>query len=177
MGLLDRRSGAMRAIELDHAMIHDGYSYYYHDVFTLGSAASQNFLLTTPSVTTSGKAIHFGLDIRGVGITTVEVFESSDRTGTTAQTVLNRNRLFDNPAETLLHKGTSGGTTDGTRIFWKQEGHSQGTTRTSAAPGTAQEVVLKSVTKYLIRVTSGNADNRVSFELDWYELPLANISQ
>jgi hypothetical protein len=177
MGLLDRRSGAMRSIELDHAMIHDGYSYYYHDVFTLASAGTQVFLFTTPSVTTSGRAIHFGLDIEGVGITTVEIYEASDRVGTTLQTIFNRNRLFDEPALCTIHKGVSGGSTDGTRIYWKQLGYSQGTTRILSAPGDSKERVLKSETKYLIRVTSGNADNRVSFELDWYELPLANISQ
>jgi hypothetical protein len=161
---VDAATHVIKTIDYAHSEVHGGSSFYYHDVIALGNGASQDYLLTVPN---TAKWPHFGLSIDGndAGVT-VEIYEATDRTGTTLQTVFNRNRNSTVAATTTVHKGQSGGTTDGTRIYWKRAG----TRNISSSAGTAEERILKRNTKYIVRVTNlSTSTNNVSTVLRWYE--------
>lgn len=158
----DPTSGSIVASSYEHYEIHSGNAFYCHDVINLGSAATQDFLITTPNTT---KWAHFEYQSSGTGGYSLELFEGADRTGTTLLTMVNRNRNSLTTATTTLHRGTSGGTTDGTRIGWKRSGSNT----LSGSSENRAERVLKQATKYIFRVTSHDASNYISLNFGWYE--------
>lgn len=153
-------------IDFSHFEIHEGDSYWFHEVVTLGSGATQDYLLTVPDTT---KWPHFGYQVEASFGVTVELYEGADRTGTSAQTTYNRQRNSGNTAGLTIHKGTSGGTTDGTKIVWRKSGTGTAGGKLAGFVGSGSERVLKQNTKYVLRLTSAAASNDVSLELDWYE--------
>jgi hypothetical protein len=171
-------SGAVRGVSMDesshglviidhvHHEIHAGDAYRYNDPITLASAATQDYLLT---VADTAKNPHFTFSVDGTAITTIEVFESSDRTGTTLQTTFNADRNSANTAGMTIHKGTSGGTTDGTSIFEYSSGTASGSSKLDGVAAYDSERILKRNTKYIIRVTSGTNGNLVNTRMEWYE--------
>ena len=155
-------------IDLPHHQIHEGESWSFTEVITLGSAAVQDYLITIPA----GVYPHFGYAIEASFGITVELFEGTNKTQSASALVMqNRNRskqLTVTPLATI-HKGTNAGTTDGTRILHKKSG--TGTTQGKAAgqSADARERILNAATSYLFRITSAAASNDVSVEFDWYE--------
>jgi len=162
---LDDATQAIITVPYEHHEAHEGESFYYHDVIALGNAGVQNYLITTPNTTRWG---HFGYqvefcDARGI----LEVYESAVRTGTTAQTILNRNRNSATTATITVHKDYSGGSSDGSRIVWKSVCANR---NLSASVGSGLERILKQNTKYIFRLTNTSATtNNANVELDWYE--------
>ena len=154
------------AISFEHFELHEGDSFHFSEVITLGSAATQNYLLTVADTT---KWPHFSYYIEGSYGVTVELYEGADRAGTAAQTAYDRNRNTDNTPGMTIHKGTSGGTTDGTRIVWLKSGTGTAGGRQSGTSGEATERILKQNTKYLFRITSAAASNDITVAFNWYE--------
>jgi len=156
------------SIDSDHHHIHEAVHYFYSDCVTLGLAGTQDYMLTVPDDATNRKHVTFS--VVGSGALTLALLEGGDRVGTTLQTTYNNDRDSENVATMLLHKDTSGGTVDGTDIHPdcgganKQEGVSERN----------NEIILKTNTKYIIRVTSGVASNVISVHLDWYEKEVMN---
>lgn len=162
---LDNVGPWLVTIDGPHHEIHEGESFYYHDVVTLGSNGTQDYLITVPA----GVYPHWGYSIEGIYGVTIEMFEGADRDGTALQTVFGRNRAHSNIPDMTVHKGDSGGTTDGTRIVWKKSGSGAAQGRISGASNDYRERILAPATKYVFRVTSHAASNDVSIEFDWYE--------
>lgn len=163
---IDTTAQAVMTIDNHHHEIHEGDAYFYYDSVTLGSAATQDYLLTTPN---TAKWAHMVFSVDGTAVTTCRLYEASDRTGTTLQTVWNNNRNSVNTAAVTVRKGTSGGTTDGTLMKTYSSGTSQGSTKTPTHLGFGSEIILKQNTKYILRVTSGTAGNLCNVVLNWYE--------
>lgn len=163
---VDRATNSLQVIDYPHHEIHAGDHYFYKDCFTLASAGTQDFLITTPNTT---KWTHLSFEIDSSAITAVDLYEGADRTGTTLQTIKNNNRNSTNTSGDTLHKGTSAGTTDGTKIWCHKSGSSVGASRTGVSSSQDSEIILKQNTKYLMRATSGTADNLVNISLSWYE--------
>jgi hypothetical protein len=163
--LVDNYSGEIVHMEHDHHEIHDGTTFRYADAVTLGSGASQDYLITTPNTT---KWTHFTFEADGTAVTTFTLFEASDKTGTTPQSVWNANRNSTTTASTTVHKGTSGGTTDGTALMVYSSG-AAGAARNASSVSHDTEIMLKQNTKYIFRVTSGTAGNLCNVFLNWYE--------
>jgi len=163
---LDATTHTMQTIDYEHHEIHAGSHFFYTDKVTLGSAGTQVYLITTPNTT---KWAHIIMQITGSAITTVDIYEGADRTGTTAQTVFNSNRNSLTAATTTVHKDVSGGTTDGTLMWTRSSGAATQQSRTGMEAGRNAEKILKQATKYLIRITSGTASNLTNIQLDWYE--------
>jgi hypothetical protein len=162
---LDSMTGALETIDYVHHEVHAGSSFRYYDVIALGNGASQAYLITVPDTTKWPHLFYFveGLD---AGVT-VTLTEGADRTGTTAQTPLNRNRNSLTAATTLVHKGYSGGTTDGATTVVNRR---LGQNRTAGSAGTNIEIILKRNTKYVFTVTNlSTSTNNVQIILDWYE--------
>lgn len=164
---IDAVTHTLQTIDYPHHEIHQGTHYFYTDCITLASAGTQDYLLTTPN-TTAWSHLSFSFD--GSAITALDVYEGTDKTGTTAQTIVNNNRNSVNTSGNTLHKGTSGGTTDGTKIWCHKAGSSTGAASASGASSSqSSEIILKQNTKYIFRLTSGTNDNLVNLILGFYE--------
>jgi hypothetical protein len=163
---LDRITRALNVIDYAHHEIHAGSHFLYTDAITLGAAATQDYLITVPD-TTKWPHIIFILD--GSAITQFDLYEDTDKNGTTLQTVGNSNRNSANVAGVTVHKGTEGGSTDGTLIHTYKGGSATNQARGNAGTRNDEELILKQNTKYILRATSGTAGNLVNVNLSWYE--------
>jgi hypothetical protein len=161
----DDISGALVTIDFAHHEAHEGHSFYYNDVIALGNGATQDYILQVPDVQAWP---HFGFSVNfndGAGI--IELYESTDRIGTTPQTVINRERNGGDGNNMLVYKDQSGGSTDGTRILWQRGGSGK---TAGAVLGSSEEIILKQNTWYLLRVTNAtNSTNNTTVIVEWYE--------
>jgi hypothetical protein len=162
----DSATKAIMVVDYPHHEIHSGSHFMYTDCVTLASAATQDYLLTTPNTT---KWSHLSFEFSGSAITALDVYEGTDKSGTTPQTIFNNNRNSATTSVNTLHKGTSGGTTDGTKIWCQKSGSATNQSLGGASSKQDTEIVLKQNTKYIFRLTSGTADNLVNLILGWYE--------
>jgi len=162
----DSATRAVKTIDYAHHEIHSGSHYLYTDAVTLNSEGVQDYFITTPDTT---KWAHMFFVMDGSAITQFQLFEASDKTGTTLQTVGNSNRNSANTAGVTVHKGTSDGTTDGTQIHIYKGGSSTRESHSGAGSRNDEEIILKQNTKYILRVTSGTNANLVNVMLGWYE--------
>lgn len=165
--IFDSVHKAIVVSQIEHKEIHEGNSFSYRDVITLGAAGVQDYLITTPNTTTWA---HFGYEFEGQSEVLLDFYEGTDKSGVALQSnVFDRNRNTHNAATTTIHKGTSGGTVDGTLILSRVSGSATGAGKGGAQVGEGQERVLKQNTKYIFRLTSAGASNKISLRLSWYE--------
>ena len=162
----DNSTYVLEVIDYAHHEVHAGSHFMYTDAVTLASAGTQDYLITTPNTTTWA---HMTFALDGSAITQWQLYEGADKDGTTPQTVGNNNRNSATAATTTVHKGTSGGTTDGTLLWLYKGGSATQQSRSGTDSGNTQEIILKQNTKYILRVTSGTADNLTNVKLEWYE--------
>ena len=163
---LDKATNTIQSIDYEHHEIHAGSHFYYTDSVELNSAAVQDYLITTPDTT---KWPHLVFMATGSAITTVQIYEGTDKSGTTPQTVFNSDRNNLTAPTVTIHKGTSGGSTDGSLIWQKKSGAATQQSRSGMEASRSAEKILKQNTKYIIRVTSGTNANLTNLQLDWYE--------
>lgn len=163
---IDDMSHGMIQINHEHHEIHAGDAFRYSDPTTLASGVSQDYLLTVANTT---KWPHFTFSVDGTAVTTVEVFRATDKIGTTLQSVNNANENSATLAGMTMHKGVSGGTTDGVSIFKHSSGTATGSSKSEGVGLYATERVLRQNTKYLVRITSGTNGNMINFHAEWYE--------
>jgi hypothetical protein len=156
----------MQVIDYEHHEIHAGSHFFYTDSVELASAGVQDYMITTPDTT---KWAHMTFSATGSAITTVQLYEAGDRTGTTAQTLRNSDRNSLTASTLVLHKGQSGGATDGTLIWQMKSGSATAQSRSGLTALRSAEIILKRNTKYILRVTSGTAANLTNLQLEWYE--------
>jgi len=162
----DSATHTLQAIDYAHHEVHAGSHFMYSDAVELASGAAQYYLITTPDTT---KWAHIGYELGGSVITQFEIYEGTDKTGTSLQTVFNNDRNSGKTATTTIHKGVSGGTTDGALIHLHKGGSSTGSTREGVSSGSGEEIILKQNTKYILRITSGTNGNLTNVILEWYE--------
>ena len=159
-------SQAVPTITTPHHFIHKGEVFRYRDSVTLGSGSSQDYLLTAPATPWP----HLNMVADGTAVTSFMLYEATDKTGTTLQTAYNANRNSANTPLMTIHKGTTGGTTDGTQLFIYASGTAtSGSSRSPSDVEFAGEWILKASTKYIIRITSGTSGNLCNIVLEWYE--------
>lgn len=164
--LIDVITHKLIAIDEVHNEIHDGDTFRYFDAVTINSGSSQDYLITTPN---TKKWAHFLFLVDGTAITTISLYEATDKTGTTGQTIFNANRNSSTTATVTVDKGTSGGTTDGTLLFTYSSGTATGSVGKTGADTHNDEWILKQNTKYILRIASGTAGNLCNLSLSWYE--------
>lgn len=163
---VDATTHTIQIIDYAHHEIHAGSHFFYTDSVELGSGATQVYLITTPD---TAKWAHLTFSATGSAITTVDLYEGADRVGDAAQTVFNNNRNSATTATVVVHKGITGGTTDGTKIYTIKSGASAGASRSPSVAQRENEIILDQNTKYLLRITSGTAANLTNLQLEWYE--------
>lgn len=159
---IDGVTGTLQAIEFEHHEIHDGDHFFYSDCIALASSATQDYMLTVPN---DNVRKHFTFGVTGSGSITIAFFEGTDKTGTTAQTIYNNDRDSTTTPGLTVHKGTSGGSTDGTDIH----PDCGGANKQTGVIERQKEIILKTNTKYIMRITSGSANNNIATHFDWYE--------
>jgi hypothetical protein len=161
---IDFYSQAVPVIEESHDRIHYGEMFFYSDSVTLGAGVSQDYMITVGT-----KNAHFRYRADGILVTSFFIYEAGDRTGTTLQTVNNMNRQSATTSLTTIHKGTSGGTTDGTLISTYSSGSAAVPSKQGSESSLDEEYVLKVSTKYILRITSGTAANLCNLRVNFYE--------
>lgn len=163
----DEITEILMGISTAHSHIHHGDSFVVTDVQNL-STTTVKWMVTTPNVT---RWAHMLIDIDCTGEMQILITEGADRIGTTTLISHNRNRNNTTTnAGLVIHRGTSGGTTDGATALWTHRSGASSLGALAASPGQArgEEFVLKQNTKYVIAVTT-YANVYVTFDLDWYE--------
>ena len=168
---LDASSLAAIFMDYFHHAIHDGEAFVLTDQATVGAAGTREIRIATP---TGNKHAHFEFLIMATGETTVELFETTTKTHNAggALTPVNRNR---NSSETsiLTISHTPGSTGDGSGIYGPVKfGTDTGGAVVHQVGGSLtgrKEFVLAADEEYLLKVTSGTADNEISIIMDWYE--------
>jgi len=162
----DLSTHTLQTISYEHHEVHAGSHFFYTDCVSVDSGASQSYMVTTPDTT---KWAHFVFDIDGLGVTEILIYEAGDRVGTATQSVFNSDRNSATVNTTIIHKGYSGGTTDGTLIYCYKSGSATNQTRTSSQATHNEEIILKQNTKYLIVIASTTNGNLINCHLSWYE--------
>ncbi len=163
---LDRNTYALMTIDFSHHELHSGDHYFFQASHEIASAGTIVYLITTPNTDVYS---HFIYTIDGSAILQATMYEGADRTGTTAQTILNSNRNSANVSGIAIHLGVSAGTTDGTVIKTYNGGAASAISRSSPTSRSDSELILKRNTKYLIRLTSGTDNNLCNVKFEWYE--------
>jgi hypothetical protein len=161
----DKITGALITIDTEHHEIHEEEHFFYTDFNTVGSTSSVDYVFVTPH----DRFIHMTFNATGSAITQVELFENSDKLGTTPQVIYNSYRSSDKQSRSSLYKTSTGGTTDGIRIIGMKSGSAQGASRSGMSTERHSEKVFKPNTTYIFRITSGTADNLCNLQLEWYE--------
>jgi hypothetical protein len=163
---VDKTTNTLQIIDYAHHEIHAGSHFIYTDSVALNSSEAQVYLITTPNST---KYAHMLFDLDGSAITQFDLYEDSDRVGTTLQTVGNNNRNSSTAATVTIHKGITGGSTDGRLIHTYKGGGASAQARSASIVRNDEELILKRNTKYLLRLTSGTNSNLTNVRLEWYE--------
>jgi hypothetical protein len=163
---IDLITGAIESIDYAHHEVHAGTHFFYTDSVTIASGSSQTYMMTVPNTT---KWPHMIIHLDGTAVTSLVITEAADRDGTAEQTVFNNDRNSATTATMKIHKGVSGGTTNGTTIFTHASGTATNQSRDDTATGNGEEIILKQNTKYLLIITSGTNGNLVNVRFEWYE--------
>ena len=166
MGDRDNSTDALMIIDYAHHEVHAGRHFMYTDATTIAAAASQAYLITTPDTT---RWAHMIFHLDGSAITQWILYEGADRTGITTAATGNNNRNSSLTAGVLIHKGTTGGTTDGTALYTYKGGSATNQARGDTGAGNAEEIILEQDTKYILLTKSYTNDNLTNVRLEWYE--------
>ena len=111
---IDSVTNTLQTIDYSHHEVHAGSHFMYTDSVTLGNGGTQDYMIVTPNTT---KWAHMTFYLDGSAITQWQLYEASDKNGTTEQTVGNNNRNSTTVNTTKVYKGTNGGSTDGTLVY------------------------------------------------------------
>jgi len=164
--MIDITTGSQVVVSHDEHMLGDGKCFKLDDLQNVNTA-TQKWMITTPNSKTYARMI---FDILCNGEQTVLITEGADRTGTTALTPFNRNRVGTPPIATVLvHRDVSEGSSDGAIIL--KNFRIGATDKFSTLPAESQGrrgYILKPNTKYIVSVTT-QADVYVTMRLHWCE--------
>jgi hypothetical protein len=165
---IDDLSLGLITLDFPHHELHEGHHFFYTDSVALDSGNSQDYLLTTPN---TNKICHLVMQHDGTAVTQFDFYEGADKTGVAQQTLFNNNRNSPNTPGLTIHKGTAGGSTDGTLLRTYKSGDATG--QSSKIPSESRndaEIDMKSNTKYIMRISSSTNGNLTNAEFYWYEV-------
>jgi len=162
-------TNSIKTMEYDHSEIHDGRHYIITHVDPdLDAAATIEYLIITPDTT---RWSHLTFEISGIVSTDVSFYEGTGLTGGTPVEAINNNRNSANASVNTITLNPTGGSGDGSLIYNQIFGGPSSNQFRGSTSFAAErlEFVLKQNEAYLLRVTSGVDNNRVSLKLSWYE--------
>ena len=160
-------TGCIRSISNEHAKIHDGKHFFYGDIVTLAQDAVLNICIQTPA----SETIHLNYNMGSTLGTKIEVYEESDITYNGSDIVFENNNRLSTNASPLTNSETGSTINNvGTKLpSTIQLGSS--TSPFQGLPGSGErknELILKRSTSYIIRITSLNNSNVISYFMDLY---------
>lgn len=168
--LSDSTTGGLVNIDLNHHEIHEGDHFFISSYFTASSTATNDIIIET-----GAKYCHlvFSIDSNeyGFSLTTYEgVTANTD--GTLINSFNNNRPSITAPTATYRLNPTSIVTTSATLIRSTLTGTAvTPLTRSAGSAVREDEVILKTNTKYLIRIANlGSGNNNINFKFNWYEL-------
>lgn len=153
-------------VGIEHHEIHEGESYHYTTINTLGSGSTVSYLII-PSSDPNKKA-HFRYFVEAEGSSAIYFTENASITGVTSLMMCNHNRNSTNVSG-LVTMTTTGTSTGGTLLDSKSFGSGNN------APGgtfTPEEWVLKTGNTYTFTFKSNAANNITSLLFHYYETDL-----
>ncbi len=162
--ILDPVSHTIKAIDFEHSQIHEGHSFFVHNVVDLGNGANSTLLIVTPNTTTWAHIVR-EIDIELES--SFNLYEDSIVSANgTPLTAVNRDRNSANTAEVLFFSSPT--VTDfGTLISQSQLGSGK---KAGGGGRDTSEIILKQNTKYLFVITNLTTNNNViSSKISWYE--------
>jgi len=167
--VVESYSGAIRTIETDHAMIHDGKGFQLSgEIISLANGADAYFLID-PTTPIHWRNYKFSADTAPINI---RLFENPTTTANgTVLSPLNRNRLSATVSTSAIYSGPTV-TADGTELYLTRiVGTGSGANRTGENVGLPLEWIIDGGNTYLLKVsnTSGGVAN-LTYEFFWYEL-------
>lgn len=164
----DKATSDLVSISHPHHEIHEGNYYSFcHYNESLANAGTIQFIITSPDTENFN---HFRFSFSSTLKIKFELFENTTHNLGASQTIINRNRNFNDTPDTLLNTSAGGGV-DGNLIDCSSFGSPSVGVVGGGGGQSSQSVewVLKPNTKYLLKLTSGSNDNNVSLNLNWYE--------
>lgn len=161
---IDETTRILEIITDEHHEVHAGSHYFIKDFTDLGNGATQDILIVTPDETAWA---HLVLAVTHELEASVQFYEDTVVSANgTEQTIFNSNRNSSNTAGCKIYEGPTV-TTVGTLLEQDQKGSAK---KFGGAGRSADEIILKQNTNYLLRTTNQTAsDNLVNWELVFYE--------
>jgi len=164
--MVDPTTGSVVVVTHEEHELGEGQDFKVDDVLNVNTT-TQKWMITTPNTKVYARII---FDFLCTGEQSVLVTEGADRTGTTALTPVNRNRVGTPAAATVVvHRGVSGGSTDGAITI--KASRIGATDKFSALTGGSEGrrvYILKPNTKYIVAVETF-ADVYATMRLHWCE--------
>jgi len=164
---VDETTGSMVITTQEHHEIHEENHYFLENYQDVGSGVSLYMTIVTPDTT---KWAHMVALFSSEAEAYYEVYEGAAAgTGGSVLTARNNNRNSENTSGLVITLGVTPGAT-GTLLFAHKLG--SGTNPSQSSPGESSrgsEIILAQDTIYLVKMTSGAADNAISYRLSWYE--------
>lgn len=163
----DALSGAIVSVPFEHHELHDGSFFFLEGFATVGTAANNDFIVTTPNTTTWA---HMRFALEATDQTEFYVYEGNILgTGGTAVTPVNSNRNSSGTSVLTIKQNQVVGTL-GTKLASQSFGASSNPAKSiGGGLGREDEIILKQNTNYLFRITSRADGNIVSYRGMWYE--------
>jgi len=164
--VIDTITHILSTIESEHGTVHDGKHFYINSYETLNNGQSLILALTTPST----KKIHFVYEVSSTAETTIEFYEGADISGGTTVTPINNNRNSNITSSVTVVKNPT------VNSYGEKIGEIKyGSTGTPVIPDVGggfsrdNEVILKTNTTYIVKITSGTDGNIINYIGSWYE--------
>jgi len=162
--------GLLGVIRAEHYQIHTGNHFFAGDIDEdVDIASPKEWLIIAPP----SKAAHILATVHSTKNGKIEVFEGPTTTDNgTAVPAFNNDRRGGGPtAATLQIFYDPTVTDDGTLLLPQVVGDDSSSGKGSGGLSEAEsELIINESTKYLIKYTSNSDNNRVSIDVDWYEV-------
>ena len=163
----DEDTGAVITIESTHHEVHEGEMFHAGYSASVLNGANLDFQLTT-----GAKDTHSTWEVFAGGLVTVSLFEAPTTSGGTAVAAYNMHRGSPNtPQSAVVHTPTVTDTGSVALVNGRiLPGGTSPTTRVGGGIRAGAEWILKSNTKYLLRVNNGSGGTiAINAVLEWYE--------
>lgn len=162
---MDKSSYALTTIDYDHHEVHDGSKYMVTGHGAFSNNDTIDFVVVTPAGT---KHAHMRMLIGASAGASLDVYENATYTGGTAATPQNQNRNYANASILTVLGGPFTTLTPGTNLIFSQQ-YGNATVSGGGGFDAGMELILKSATTYLFRITSLANGNDISYNGNWYE--------
>ena len=162
-------TNSIPAIDYAHHTIHEGKHFTIHNVFELGSLATMNFTFETKD-----KYVHavYSVESGSAGFT-MSIYEGATANPDgTLLTSINSHRISQNTSDVVARLNPTGTDITGATLLKTTRKGAPGnpSQRTPGETDRINEYILKTNTKYLMRITNlASAANFIDYLFDWYE--------